>query len=181
MGALPFLLVAMGGVVQEAGTIVDAIVATVIGAGISLCRTCRNSGVDGAATETTVGGVARIEVIVSGIVDGGLGHATCPGPIITANENNVVQVITAICELVFLVGQHLIDVVGQMGGVLNRHTAVEHVREIVAGACREIHTRITEVGSAIANRRVYVFNHIIRHLSRVANHNQIRVGVASRD
>ena len=95
---------------------------------------------DSTSAKPSVGGVTCIEIVVGTVVDGGFGNSACPTGIPSADKQNIVQIVTAIGELEFLVGQHFIDIGGQLCCVLYRNTAVVHVGEVVAGARGEVDT-----------------------------------------
>ena len=114
--------------------------------------------------------MCRIIIIGGGVVDGGLGHSGVPRAVPSSDEGDVVQV-GRVGHGVLLVLQNLVDDGGELGGVFGRHTAVEHIREVVA-----VHRAVVEVGHLTRGAARGV-----GHLGHVADEDEEGGGVALAD
>ena len=144
----PLLMVAVGGVVDEAHAGAQGIIATgvlvLVDVGIDCVETVR-----------------RIIIISGSIVDGRTPHTGGPVAVPTSDERHVVQV-ARVGHGVLLVLQDLVDDGGELVGVFCRHAAVEHVGEVVV-----IHCTVIEVGHFLA-----LVSRGVRNLGHVAHEDE---------
>ena len=117
----------MGGIVDETYARVQSIITTCI-------LTLLEVGVH------LIEAVGRIIIIGGGVVDGGLTDARVPIAVPSGNEGHIAEV-AWVGHSVLLILQNLVDDGRDLVGVFGRHTAVEHVGEIVV-----VNRTIVEVG-----------------------------------
>ena len=101
--------------------------------------------------------VAAIEIIGIGVLDSGLTDFCGPATIPTSDEQGVTQ-IARVSHSILLIGQNLVEQVGQFCRRRNRHTAVEHLRIEVA----VVSTGIIEVGHLAGGRAAQAIGNVTR-------------------
>ena len=107
----------MGGIVDETYACVQGIITTCI---LTLLEICIH----------LIKAMGCIIIIGGGIIDGGSADTSVPIAVPTSDEGYVAEV-ARVGHGVLLVLQNLVDDGGDLVGVFGRHTAVEHVGEIV--------------------------------------------------
>ena len=117
----------MGGIVDETYACVQGIITTCI---LTLLEICIH----------LIKAMGCIIIIGGGIIDGGSADTSVPIAVPTSDEGYVAEV-ARVGHGVLLVLQNLVDDGSDLVGVFGRHTAVEHVGEIVV-----VNRTIVEVG-----------------------------------